>query len=263
VLGHMEMSDTAQQATLYGQYGEMWEEGSRGYATDSALMIDWSDSEHLAYIHADTLFTEELHYEDSAMQDSTYYRVKGYYGVRVYRDDVQMVCDSMVYWGSDSTIHLYMDPISWSENHQFSADSMIVYMANGTVDHTLGIGKALCVMHDSLEFFNQMSGKELTAYLEDGEVRTVDVSGNARTIYYPREEDGDYVGLNTTESSFIRSYVENQEVQRMRFTKETTGVLYPMDQIPEGADRLEDFFWEEESRPTGPMDVFRKVEIKE
>jgi len=264
VLGHMEMSDSVQQATLYGEYGEMWEEGSRGYATDSALMIDWSDAEHLAYIHADTLFTEELHYEDSAMQDSTYYRVKGYYGVRVFRDDVQMVCDSMVYLGSDSTIHLYMDPVSWSGKHQFSADSMTVFMANGTVEHTLGIGKALCVMHDSLDIFNQMSGKELTAYLTDGEVHTVDVSGNARTIYYPREEDGGYVGMNTTESSFIRSYVENQEIQRMRFTKETTGVLYPMSQIPEGADRLDDFFWEEESRPTDPMDVFRKIErVKE
>ena len=45
----------------------------------------------------------------------------------------------------------------------------------------------------------------------------------------------------------------------MRFTKETTGVLYPMDQIPEGGDRLTQFFWEEESRPTSPIDVFRKI----
>ena len=105
-----------------------------------------------------------------------------------------------------------------------------------------------------------MSGKELTAYLADGEVHTVDVSGNALTVYYPKEDDGDYVGLNTTQSSFIRSYIEEQSIQRMRFTKETTGVLYPLDQVPEGADRLEGFFWEEESRPTDPMDVFRKVE---
>lgn len=262
VLGRMEMRDSVQQATLYGEYGEMWEEGSRGYATDSALMVDWSDTAHLAYIHADTLFTEELHYEDSALMDSTYYRVKGYYGVRVYRDDVQMVCDSMVYLGSDSTIHLYKDPISWSENQQFSSDSMIVFIVNGTVEHTLGIGKAFCVMYDSLDYYNQMSGKELTAYLTDGEVHTVDMSGNARTVYYPKEDDGEYVGLNTTQSSFIRSYVENQEIRRMRFTKETTGVLYPMDQVPEGADRLEGFFWEIESRPTDPMDVFRKVELR-
>ena len=266
VLHHMEMRDSAQHATLYGEYGEMWEEGSRGYATDSALMIDWSDSLHLAYIHADTLFTEELAYTDSMLMadstitDSTYRRVRAYHGVRVYRDDMQMVCDSMVYLGSDSTIYLYTDPICWSDNQQISADSMRVFIVNGVIDHAVGIKNALCVMNDTLDIFNQMSGKELTAYLIDGEVRIVDVSGNALTIYYPKEEDGGYVGLNTTESSFIRVYVENQEVQRIRFTQATTGVLYPLDKVPENTDRLAIFFWEEESRPISPEDVFRKVQ---
>jgi hypothetical protein len=266
VLGNMEMRDSVQKATLYGQYGEMWEEGSHGFATDSALMVDWSDTLHYAYIHADTLFTEEIWYTDSmrmadsTITDSTYRRVRGYYGVRVYRDDMQMTCDSMVYLGSDSTIHLFTDPICWSENQQISADSMIVYIVNGTVDHAVGVGRALCVMHDTLEYFNQMSGKEVTAYLTNGEVHTVDMSGNALTIYFPKdEEDGEYVGMNTTESSYIRSYVRKQQIYRLRFTKETTGVLYPMDQLPEGGDRLAQFFWEEAIRPTGPEDVFRKA----
>jgi len=266
VLHHLEMRDSAQHATLYGDYGEMWEEGNHGFATDSALMIDWSDSLHLAYIHADTLFTEELAYTDSMLMadstitDSTYRRVRAYHGVRVYRDDMQMVCDSMVYLGSDSTIYLYTDPICWSDNQQISADSMRVFIVNGVIDHAVGIKNALCVMNDTLDIFNQMSGKELTAYLIDGEVRIVDVSGNALTIYYPKEEDGGYVGLNTTESSFIRVYVENQEVQRIRFTQATTGVLYPLDKVPENTDRLAIFFWEEESRPISPEDVFRKVQ---
>ena len=104
-----------------------------------------------------------------------------------------------------------------------------------------------------------MGGKEITAYLIDGEVKLVDVSGNALTIYYPKEDDGGYIGLNTTESSFIRVYIEDQEIQRLRFTKETNGVLYPLDQVPELTDRLANFFWEEDSRPISPEDVFRKV----
>jgi lipopolysaccharide export system protein LptA len=265
VLGHMAMNDTAQHATLYGEYGEMWEEGSRGFATDSALMVDWSDSLHIAYIHADTLFTEEIAYADSVrdadttITDSTYRRVRAFYGVRVYRDDMQMTCDSMVYLGCDSTIYLFTDPICWSDNQQISADSMRVFIVNGAVDHAIGIKNALCVMNDTLDIFNQMSGKEITAYLANGAVHTVDVSGNALTVYYPKEDDGGYVGLNTTESSFIRVYVENQQIQRIRFTKETTGVLYPLDQVPEGAERLELFFWEEESRPISPEDVFRRT----
>lgn len=266
VLGQMMMSDSVQKITLTGEYGQMWEEDSRGYATDSALMIDWSDEDHMAYIHADTLFTEELHYSDSILQadstitDSTYRRARAYYGVRVFRDDMQMVCDSLVYLGSDSTMHLYTNPVCWSENQQIAADSITVYIVNGAVEHAVGIGNALCVMHDTLEFFNQMSGKQVIATLIEGEVKTVDTDGNALTIYYAKENSGDYVGMNTTESSFIRMYVENQQIHHMRFTKETTGVMYPMDQIPEGGDRLTIFFWEEDARPIDPYDVFRKTE---
>lgn len=259
VLGDMQMVDSAQRVTLYGEYGQMWEENSRGYATDSALMVDWSDSSHIAYIHADTLFTEELHYTDSAMEDSTYRRVRAHYGVRVYRDDMQMTCDSMVYWGSDSTMHLYTKPICWSENQQISADSMVVFIVNGSVEHAVGYVNALCVMEDTLDYYNQMSGKEVTAYLKDGEVKLIDMSGNALTVYYPKEQDGEYVGLNTTASSFIHMYIEDQEIHHIRFTKETTGVLYPMDQIPGGADKLALFFWAAEARPNSPEDVFRKV----
>ncbi len=259
VIGSMAMTDSTQKATLYGEYGQMWEENSRGYATDSALMVDWSDPAHYAYIHADTLFTEELYYTDSARMDSTYRLVRAHYGVRVYRDDMQMSCDSMVYLDSDSTMHLYTDPICWSENQQIAADSIIAYIVNGTVEHAVGTGNALCVMQDSTEFFNQMSGKEVTAYLVNGEVKIVDTDGNALTVFYPREDGGGYVGMNTTASSFIRMYVENQKIHHMRFTKETTGVLYPMDQIPDGSNRLALFFWAEEVRPTGPEDVFRKV----
>ena len=259
-IGRIEMRDTVQQATLYGNYGEFWEEASRGYATDSALMVDWSDTAHYSYIHADTLFTEELHYTDSALMDSTYRRVRAYRNTRVYRDDMQMVCDSMVYLGSDSTIHLYIRPVCWSDNLQISSDSITLFIKDGTVERAEGKMKSLCVMQDSVTLlFNQRSGKEMTAFLRDGDVETVDMSGNALTIYYPVEDDGDVLGMNTTESSFIRIYVEEQKIKRLRFTKETTGILYPMDQIPAGGDRLASFFWGEDVRPTDPQDVFRRT----
>ena len=260
VLGHMEMQDSVQQATLFGEYGQMWEEDSKGYATDSALMVDWSDIEHMTYIHADTLFTQEVHFADSARADSTYRRVQAHYGVRVFRDDMQMICDSLVYLSSDSTIHLYKKPVCWSENQQISSDSIIVYLVNSAVDHAKGYGNALCVMQDSLQIFNQMSGKEILVTLVDGEVNQIDMSGNALSSYYPRESDGGDVGMNTTESSFIRMFVEKQKIHHILFTKETTGVMYPMDQIPSDGDKLALFFWADNARPTDPDDVFRKVE---
>jgi hypothetical protein len=173
---------------------------------------------------------------------------------------MQMVCDSLVYLGNDSTIHLYTNPICWSENQQISADSIVVYIVNGTVNHAIGTGNALCVMEDSIDYYNQMSGKEITAYLHEGEVYMVDMSGNALTIYFPKEEDGEYIGMNTTESSYIRVFITKQEIERIRFTKETTGILYPMDQIPDAGNRLTQFFWAYPVRPINAKDVFRRVQ---
>ena len=136
---------------------------------------------------------------------------------------------------------------------------MVVFLKNGAVDHAVGYLNALCVMQDTLDYFNQMSGKQMTVYMEDGEMKIVDMDGNALTVYYAKESDGSFVGLNTTESSFIRMFVEEQKMHHMRFTAETTGILYPMNQIPGGADKLPQFFWAEDIRPTDPMDVFRKT----
>jgi hypothetical protein len=104
-----------------------------------------------------------------------------------------------------------------------------------------------------------MSGKEVVTTHVDGEVKMVDMDGNALTIYFPKEDDGEFVGMNTTESSHICMFIEQRQIDHILFTKETTGVLYPMDQIPDGSDKLATFFWADEKRPKDAMDVFRKV----
>lgn len=263
VWGNMEMRDTVQKATLYGNYGEMYEEDSRGFATDSALMVDWSDEEDYGYMHADTLFTEDVHYNytdslslDSVVIDTTYKRIRAHHGVRLYRTDMQAVCDSLVYNGLDSIMTLYIEPVCWNEQNQISADSIEIFMKDGKVDYAKGTGAALTVKQETDRYFDQMSGKVMKAYIRDGELKMVDVSGNAETIFYPKEDNGDFIGMNTTQSSNVQIFFVNEEVEHVLFTTETIGTMYPLDQIPIGADQLHAFFWATQERPLKPGDVF-------
>ena len=153
---NMQLTDSAQHVTLYGHYGQMYEKsdsiGSHAYATDSALMVDWSDSAHFTYMHADTLFMDELAYTDTivlhtdsfdidtAFVDSSYNLIRAYYGARVYRDDMQAVCDSAVYNTRDSIMALFGKPICWSDNQQISAKHIDIYFKDSTVDYAHGIG---------------------------------------------------------------------------------------------------------------------------
>lgn len=251
LFGKMHLTDSAQQKTLYGDYGEMWEKDKRGYATKQALIVDWSDS-IWTYMHADTLRTEDIPYQDTVTN-----WIRGHRNVRIYRTDAQAVCDSLSWLDADSVLRLYYDPVCWQKEMQFSADSAQVYVENGTVARICGQGNAFAVQHEIKEYYNQCAGKEMTAYIEHDTLRRVDVNANAQTIVFPKEDDGKYVGMNYTESNFIKVFFANQDVDHSVFTSQSKCTLYPMDKIPAGKDRLPAFFWATNERPRKPGAVLK------
>lgn len=267
--GNVEFVDSTEQITLSGNYGEIYESGSpaskhpewgaHGFSTHEALLEHWGDSLH-TYLHADTLFTEELALADSLPADSTYQRVRAYRNVRIYREDMQGVCDSAVYLGNDSIGKMYGQPVCWNDNNQIAADSILIYFKNEEIDYAHGIGSAICVQQRDLLHYNQMSGKEIFALVKDGEVYRIDVNGNAETVFFPVDEkDHTLSGCNRTQSSFVKVYVENREVHHVLFTTATTGTMYPMHQASDAVMHLSSFFWAEDERPRVPADVLLNI----
>lgn len=276
-LGNIESTDSANHMTLYGHMSEVWEDGGKGYVTDSAMMMDWSDSTAYTYMHADTLWTEEIPYQtytlqprdsimvdsvriaqapDTIWKDTTYQQLRAFWHVRIYRNDIQAVCDSARYHGKDSVLTLYGLPICWNENNQLSADLINIYIKNQTVDYMHGIGNGLMVKQDGQNEYNQMAGKEMLAYVRNEDVYLVDVQGNAETVFYPKEDDGSYVGVNRTQSSFVKVYLNERKIDHVLFTTATTGVLIPMDQALPEETKLNGFFWAEAERPKQAKDIF-------
>jgi hypothetical protein len=224
------------------------------------MLEHWGDSLH-TYMHADTLFTEELALSDTLPKDSTFRRVRAHHNVRIYRDDMQGVCDSAVYLGNDSIGKMYGEPVCWSDNNQVSADSIYVFFKDGEVDYAHGMGSAICIQQYDLLHFNQMSGKEIIAHVRNSEIYRVDVNGNAETVFFPEDEsDHTLNGCNRTQSSFVKVYLENRRVHHVLFTTATTGTMYPLDQTTDDIMHLGSFFWAEDERPRVPADVMVNVQ---
>ena len=277
VLGGMQSVDSTNHMTLYGEKGEVWEVDNHGYVTDSAMLVEWSDSLMFTYMHADTLFTDQIPYQrrdlvakdsvlvdsvwqhpapDTVWVDTTYLQIRAYYNVRIFREDMQAVCDSAHYNGRDSIATLCGDPVCWNETNQVSADTVMVYMKNGTVDYLHGMGNAIAIKQEGEMEFDQLAGKEMFAYVQNGDIYLVDVQGNAETVFFPREDDGSYVGVNKTQSSFVKLYLENRQIHHILFTSSTIGVMIPMSQATDEDKYLLTFFWAEQERPRKPGDVF-------
>ena len=249
VFGNAILNDTVQKTTLYGNYVYYNEETELGIATDSALLVDWSDEKNL-FIHADTLQT---------VKDSIYTEAKAWRNVRFYREDIQGISDSLIFSSRDSIIHLYNEPVLWQENQQFSSDVIHVLTKNQEVSEVQMQQSAMSIeLVDSL-FFNQLSGKDMIAYLDSGELRRVEVNGNAETIYFVRDDaDTTLVGANRTESSFVKMHFLNKKIDRIILTPASSGTFYPIEMVSDEVIYLTDFFWLEAQRPLNKDEVFSR-----
>ena len=129
-------------------------------------------------------------------------------------------------------------------------------MNDSTVDWAHIINQALSVEEVDSVMYNQVSGKEMKAYFEQGQMRKTEVIGSVRLVYYPMDSDSTLIGMNVSETSQLDIYLKNQKIEKMIMSPKATGTLYPMDQIPAGADKLENFVWFDYIRPMHKNDIF-------
>ena len=193
---NVKMTDTINKNMLTGDYCFYNELTDSAFATKRAVAIDYSQGDSL-FMHGDTL--QLVSYNLNT--DSLYRLMKAYHKVRMYRTDVQGVCDSLVYNSKDSCMTMYTDPILWNDGQQLLGEEIKIYMNDSTIDWAHIINQALTVeMKDSIHY-NQVSGKEMKAYFINGDMRHIEVVGNVQTAFYPEEKDSTMTGFNCLEGS--------------------------------------------------------------
>ena len=255
------MTDTVNKNMMLGDYGYYDEKLKNAFVTKNAVAIDYSQGDSL-FLHADTLSMHTFHLDT----DSMYREVRAYHKVRFYRTDVQGVADSLVFSSKDSCLIMYKDPVLWNENQQLLGEQINIYMNDSTIDWAHIINQALSVEQVPVDttLFNQISGKEIKAYFEDGLMEKVEIIGSVRLVYYPMDSDSLLIGMNVSETSQLDIYLENQQLERMVMSPKSNGTLYPMSQIPLEKSHLDNFVWFDYIRPLNKKDIFiwrgKKVE---
>ncbi|MDR2854205.1 MAG: hypothetical protein LBV31_02740 [Prevotellaceae bacterium] len=252
---NVELTDTAQGTTLSGDYVFYNELTDYGFATDSALLIYWKETEN-AYIHADTLQT---------LKDSIFNVALGFHNVRMYRSDIQGIADSLAYSARDSVINFYGLPVVWSQGSQMSGEQIRIFTKNQQADSVRILKNAMISQAtDSAQYFNQISGKEIIAQLDSGQLKHVRVNGNAESVFYPVDDsDSTIIFMNKTKSSFIDMYFVNKKIYKIKTTTKTDANGYPLEQLSDDQLYLRNFFWLEEQQPKNPIDVFTYYADKE
>ncbi|GAB5539384.1 MAG: OstA-like protein [Salibacteraceae bacterium] len=242
--------DTGQMFEVNGDYAVYYELDSISYVWDNMLMKQDMGGDTF-FLTADTLHS---------YIDTNHNRVvKTYHHTRFFKTDMQGKCDSLIYLTKDSIIHLYKDPILWSEDNQITADSIYMTMKHGTMDKMYMNRNAFIIAHEDSIFYNQIKGIRMVGIFKNSELNKVDVFGNGQTIYYPREEDQTLIGVNETKCTDMTISIDSSQIKKISFYDRPTAKLTPTDEMPAKGMQLEGFNWRSAERPLSVNDLILKA----
>lgn len=250
--GNVIYTDVLNNNAMTGNYCYYDDRIGYSLATDSACMMDYSQGPDTMYMHADSIkmFTYNIH------TDSVCRTMHAYNHVRMYRRDMQGVCDSLVYLTNDSVVIMYRDPIIWTGTQQLLGEEIRAFMNDSTIDSIYVLRQTLsCERLDSMHY-NQVAGHEMRSYMRDGELYMTHIVGNAIVNYFPFDDDSLMVAMNHIESTEMKMYMgENRKLKRI-WMPAATGTFYPVPMIPANMRFLENFQWFDYVRPLSPSDIF-------
>lgn len=251
--GNVVYVDKKNKNSLTCNYLRYNEKTGMGFATKRPVAIDYSQKDTL-WMHSDTMRI----YTFNINTDSVYRKVHAYPHVRAFRNDMQAICDSLVFNSEDSCMTMYKDPVIWNANRQMLGEEIRAYMADSTIRFAHVIGQALSIeqMPDSVHY-NQITSSEMKSYFEKGEMKMTEAIGNVQTVYYmTNDKDSSLVGLNYLETDTMRMYLGAARKLDKIWTNKFTSTMYPITQVPPAKYKLPNFAWFEDLRPTDKNDIF-------
>jgi len=182
--------------------------------------------------------------------------MKAFYNVKIFKDDLQGKCDSMIYSDIDSTIRMYVQPVIWSDENQLTSDEISIIMVNKKIHRMEMPISPMIVSKEDTSYFNQIAGRKMLAFFKDNKLSHITVTGNGQTIYYPKDGN-ELIGVNIATASDLEVLTEDNKVKIIKFFTKPEAVLYPVELAPSDKTKLKGFKWLEELRPT-KNDVVRQ-----
>lgn len=178
-----------------------------------------------------------------------------YHNVRFFRNDVQGMCDSLVYTGLDSIVRFYSNPVMWQEGtNQFSADSIQALLKNKALDKINLITNSFIAMQEDSVHYNQIKSMEMAAYFKDNDIYRFDALGGVSAIFF-MEEDSTITLMDREECKMMTTRIKDRKIQRTRSIQELKQNVFPVFNLVHDEMYLKGFNWRGDERPKTRFDV--------
>lgn len=242
-MGDVVVSQEDSALKVWGEYGIFDRNTNETMITRDAIAVQYMEDDTL-YMLADTLYSR---------QDSSTQRFfKAHYNVQVFMSDMQGIADSLIYFNDDSLLLLLKDPVIWSDVNQLTGDTIKIHMRDSKADSMWVGSYSFLVAEEDTLGYNQIKGKEMRAKFRDNKLSRLHVIGNSESLYFAKDEEDSYKGMNTAKAQEMLIYFKENEVVKINFKAQPDGTMFPIFQIIQQENKLENMKWRISERPIKP-----------
>jgi hypothetical protein len=201
------------------------------------------------WLRADTIISYKANPKDSART------LLAYFKVRIYKSNFQSLCDSLSFSESDSTFKLFKNPIVWQDTSQMTADTMRIILKDKKIERVFMKQNALIINSRDEAYYNQIKGRQITAFFEGDDIRRMFTEGNAESIYYALDDANAYINANKVDCSEMMIYFGNNKVDKIKFFTQPQAKALPMKTTNHDEIKLKGFRWDIKLRPKSLKDL--------
>lgn len=260
--GNAYLDDPRENRYIRGGYAEIYEFKDSAMITEKPYAVKILQNDSIYFSSDKIIAFQKL---DSTNQKKSYLRA--YYKARIFKSNAQGRADSLSFNETDGVLHFTGQPIFWTGEKQISGDKIEIYMTkdNESIDSIKVIGNAFAISKaDSLNMkdeFNQIKGRLMTAFFENGELKLTKVIGNAQSITYADTEktktkNSERIGVVLSTCGVIEALFEEKTVQIISCNIGANSELYPMSMIEKEKRFFPDFNWNTKDRLKKWQDIF-------
>lgn len=193
----------------------------------------------------------------SAPKDSTKLNfITAIKNVKMFRKDIQLACDSLVYNDLDSLVRMYEKPFVWNEgNRQYSADSIYAVIKDRAMQKASLMSNAFIIVKEDSLCFDQIRATEMLAYFDTtGALTRFDALGEANAVFY-LQEDSVYATVNKSAAKMLSARFLNAELDKVYYFDAAKNDGYPVAQMTRDERVLKGFDWQIDACPRGKQDI--------
>ncbi|MCB4809283.1 hypothetical protein LG651_13585 [Tamlana sp. 62-3] len=263
---NIKITDTLNNSIIKGHYAEVYKAKDSVFITKRALAISVQENDSI-YMHADKIMV-------TGKPENRI--INAYYNAKIFKSDISGKADSIYSnqktgltkliniskLNSNDKFSTKRKPILWNYENQMTGDTIHLISNNQTekLDSLLVFNNAFVISQDTVSKtgFNQIKGLSLVGlFNEENQLRQVDITKNAESIIWARDEQQALIGIDKAKSGSISMLFANGDIEEYTRFNQVDGTLSPESKSPEKERILKDFDWREDERPLSVDDLFK------